>query len=1123
MLSRNNNANTSITITTNGTFTGGNVGIFARNRAPGNTSITINNGAVITGTSQFGVFARNDTRAADIEVTSAYGSSIIGNSGLRAINNGSGVISITANGIVTGTGNNGIDVINDGSATDITVITGANSAVTGRNNGITARNRGSGATSITVNGALTGTRQNGINVRGDASTTTLNIATGAGSVINARRYGINSRHFGSGAFTLTANGAVNSTTRAGIFARNYNSAAFTILTGEGSAITGQRSGINARNTGSGIFQVTANGTVTGTTREGLYARNQSGTNLSVTTGINSSIMGNFEGIFARNDGTGSTTVTANGSVNSTTREGIEVRNTSGTTLTVNTGLGSNVVGASDGIYARQAGTGILSSTINGTVTGGANAGVNLLNANGTDLTMTTGTGSILTGNTNGINAQNFGSGSTNITANGVVTGNSADGIYAFNSSDGTHLAITTGGGSSVYGFNTGINAINDGSEHLTIDANGDVTGNSADGIYANNSGNGTYLSITTGVGATVSGNNYGIFANNNGSEHLTIDVNGNVTGNSADGIYAFNSSDGTYLAITTAANTMVSGSNYGIFAFNSGSGAVIVTANGEVSGATFDGIYAYSLGTTLNVTTGPGTVSGSIDGLDIPNYGTGATTISINGNVMGGSGAGADSFTNAGLITLAGNGAPSSATFTNLETFSNAGGAINLQNGVTGDSLTLTDGAGGLSYTGGGVFLTDIGDPNIGDKLIIDGMIASGTTGISATVVNGAGPEGPVDVVEVSNGTSVGDFILAGPVTNTIYEYDLSLNGDGQTWQLIRTGEVVDEVSVAAVLPSILLGDTRQFVGRLEDRMTAARGRGFLPVADIDNPSAAPAAPERFSTWARIEGYAAKDKGTIDATAVDVPARYDENLGFLQGGASATLMDDADGQFIASLFGHYGQSESDVTDVDGDQGQFTIDSYGIAGALTYFSRSGFYGDAMVLYSKHDVKSVSATNTVDKTDGKTLALSFEAGWKIGVSEAFSIIPQAQIVYQYTNIGDLVSANGIDIDFRDGESLEGRFGVTWHYEEPLTQLDKTLRLHMRTDIVHEFKENAVTTVNGVGLGFNQRGTGFELGAGAWMLPVTGRGIKWGAKVDVRTPFDKSKGRRSVAGSALVGVNW
>jgi hypothetical protein len=89
--------------------------------------------------------------------------------------------------------------------------------------------------------------------------------------------------------------------------------------------------------------------------------------------------------------------------------------------------------------------------------------------------------------------------------------------------------------------------------------------------------------------------------------------------------------------------------------------------------------------------------------------------------------------------------------------------------------------------------------------------------------------------------------------------------------------------------------------------------------------------------------------------------------------------------------------------------------------------------------------------------------------------------------------------------------------------LTQLDKTLRLQLRTDFVHEFKDNAVSTVNGVGLGYNQNGTSFEVGGGAWILPATNKGIKWGARVDVRTPFDSNKGRKSIAGSAMVGLNW
>ncbi len=86
-----------------------------------------------------------------------------------------------------------------------------------------------------------------------------------------------------------------------------------------------------------------------------------------------------------------------------------------------------VNGGTDGIFAENSGTGTLSVTATGPVTG-ARYGLAAQNTNGasTDLTIAS---SAVTGAT-GIHGRNTGSGILSITATGVVTGTSGAGIYA---------------------------------------------------------------------------------------------------------------------------------------------------------------------------------------------------------------------------------------------------------------------------------------------------------------------------------------------------------------------------------------------------------------------------------------------------------------------------------------------------------------------------------------------------------------------------------------------------------------------------------------------------------------------------------------------------------------------
>ena len=86
------------------------------------------------------------------------------------------------------------------------------------------------------------------------------------------------------------------------------------------------------------------------------------------------------------------------------------------------------------------------------------------------------------------------------TGDGTITGNGSDGIGATNSATGTDLTITTGVG-DVSGYDNGIEADNFGSGALSITTGvGAITGNGSNGIGANNSSNGTDLTITTGGG-----------------------------------------------------------------------------------------------------------------------------------------------------------------------------------------------------------------------------------------------------------------------------------------------------------------------------------------------------------------------------------------------------------------------------------------------------------------------------------------------------------------------------------------------------------------------------------------------------------------------------------------------
>jgi hypothetical protein len=160
----------------------------------------------------------------------------------------------------------------------------------------------------------------------------------------------------------------------------------------------------------------------------------------------------------------------------------------------------------------------------------------------------------------------------------------ANADYAFTSG-----SVTIDANSNITGANSdGIFAKNSGSGAVVITPNGDITGFKR-GIYAHEGG--TDLTITTG--GTVTGTKYvGISAYQLGSGVVTVTANGDVTSGGANvfhsgiGIYARNNY-GADLIVTTKAGTTVTGSgnySYGILAGNFGSGALTITTNGDVIG-----------------------------------------------------------------------------------------------------------------------------------------------------------------------------------------------------------------------------------------------------------------------------------------------------------------------------------------------------------------------------------------------------------------------------------------------------------------------------------------------------------------------------------------------------------
>ena len=358
-----------------------------------------------------------------------FGGALQGSSGAIFHNESSGGQTITANGSVTGTAGAGIYAQNGSLATGITINTAVGTTVSGTVVGIGADNNGVGAISITANGNVSGGTVQGIR------------ATNAG-----------------GATTVKAYGDVNSTNTHGIYIYGETTSAgdITVMTGESTyGVTRDTSGIVIRGDGTtGDVIVNAQGDVTGNGGFGILANNSNGDNVTITTGAYATIAGTTSnGINANlGNGTGTLSITANGRVYGD-NNAIYARNGSGAYLNITTH--ARVAGGNHGIHGENY-SGAMTIIANGNVSGDDNAGIFAQNS-GNGLSVTTGAGSLVEGYDFGIRARNAGSGATTVIANGDVTGG-GDGVYAANTATGSNVIVTAGPGSDVTGNYRGVTA-----------------------------------------------------------------------------------------------------------------------------------------------------------------------------------------------------------------------------------------------------------------------------------------------------------------------------------------------------------------------------------------------------------------------------------------------------------------------------------------------------------------------------------------------------------------------------------------------------------------------------------------------------------------------------------------
>ncbi len=1131
-----------------------------------------------------GIIARTnlDDGAGVLSVTTGSESRVVSEyrDGIYARQAGLGALDVVVDGEVDA-GDVGVDARITNSASDaaLTITTGDLSHISAGRVGIDARQGGTGELDITASGTVTAETYSGI-------------------------YAIIDNDANDSALTVTASGTITGGSgdpdaySAGIYARRNGSGAIDITTSDDSAVTGSQAGIVALHEGSGNVTVAANGTVSGAEYLGIGAAIGDSFqdnldpglppplegaplqqeiddpvpigDIEITTGSDSDVYGGVFGIGASHSGHGSITITADGTI-----EGgfagigagaVDADNAD--TIQITTLAGSDVSGAGAGIYAIHDGPGALQIEARGDVRGtgydggdyyapfGYGFGIAALTGEGR-LEITTAAGSNVSGRSVGIQAVSYGAYGTgdstiDITVAGTVTGEDFVGIQAamYNPYGAGDLTIAALAGSEINGAYAGMFAALAGSGDLTIttDADSDVNGGVA-GIGAIRSGEGD-LTITAqgrvrGASPFTSDDvayGAGIFA---ASEFPGVYENEGASGSSV--------SSGDMTVITTAGSE-VSGALHGIYMRSDSTGALSVTAGGEVTGGNSAAIFTDAIAASSHEITieETGTLSAASEhaidasgtGVTITNLGTinGFVTLTDQNDVMTNRGtwntAGLASDFGAGnddrfvnLATLMAADDADDAQFTrldNLETFVNQGGVIVLGDGFAGDVLEIS----GDFVAEGGVITMDavLGDDHSdADRFVIggDARREGAATGIFVNALNGGGAVTNTGIMLVEvEGTSDDDvFTLTNsvPLEMGAFVYDLNFGTcDGEAndnWYLCSTGDVGTMATVFEAGPSVLLSAFATLPSmqqRLGQRQWLPRG-GEVPVASRGLTAAAGQSVQG-GMWMRLHG----EQADIAPRDSDAAATHRRTSWGLQLGADMLAAEGAGGDWVLGAHAGFGTVSADVSNGVGT-GQISGQGWSLGASATWLGVNGSYvdlqGEASWLQASFATEAHGTL--VEDRPMRALALSAEFGHRFALNGNAALVPQAQLSFGQISGGTFTDAQGSEIVLGDHSQSVARLGLAYEFHPGGAGGEGQL-VYGIVNVLHELSGPGAVSVAGTPLQLQGEPTWGEIGLGG-SIEVAPGALLYG-EASYRTALGAgSAGNQAFAASAGLRFRW
>jgi fibronectin-binding autotransporter adhesin len=722
---------------------------------------------------------------------------------------------------------------------------------------------------------------------------------------------------------------------------------------------------------------------------------------------------------------------------------------------------------------------------------------------------------------------------TTLTQSGVVSGSgpftkTADGIVVLSGANtytgGTAINQGTlrAGSTSAFGSNSAVRLANAAGATLDLAGFDNVIGSLAGG--GTTGGN-----VTLGSGRlTAGGNNasttYGGVISGTGG--LTKTGTGTMV---LTGINSY--TGGTMLengTLQVAADANLGGAN-GMLTFDGGTLRTTASFDsGRPLSLVGSGTLLTDAGTTLALT---GAVSGSGD---LTKSGPGTLQIESDSSGFVGT-----TSINAGTLAVHGSlcgdvnvfaGGTLQGTGTVCDTSNFDGGLV-----APGNSIGTLTVAGNYTGTGGTLEIETVlgDDASPTDLLVITGDTA-GTTNVQVINLGGAGAQTAdgikiIDVGGASNGsfTLLGDFEFQGQpaVAAGAYAYVLEQNGlstptDGDWYLRSSLANPANPAAPTPIFqPGVPLFESYASVLQKLNELDTLKQR----VGNRRWHGGPQTASEGSGVWGRIKATRAELQPARSTSGTDI----DVTTWKLQVGLDVALHEDRAGRLVGGIAAHYGSAPADVASLYG-VGKIDGVGYGVSGTLTWYGSRGLYIDTQVQATRYDSDLKSATlgtTLVEGNDGYGYALSVEPGYRLALSQNWSVTPQAQLVYARVGFDDFADPFGARVSLKDGDSLTGRVGLSGDYETTWEDAaGQTSRLHAYAiaSLYHDQLDGATVDVAGTQFESEPPSRWGSIGIGGTLDWADGRYSLYGEALATRDLGDKGDSR-ALSGTVGLRVHW